>query len=100
MNAQTAFALISPVLFGIIIVWLILIKILFNRLEKGHPAKYGAMGRPSLFLRSNIVAGWPTLKFLLAREHKHLNDSYLSKLADAMLILYIIYFLLFSVSSP
>ena len=31
------------------------------------------------------------LKFLATREHKHLHDSYLSKLSDAMLIFFLIY---------
>ena len=82
-------------LFGMVIVWFVLIKILLNRLERAHPEKYEAMGRPSLFLRNNIAAGWATLKFIVAREHRSLNDGYLSKLSDSMLVYFAIYLLLF-----
>ncbi|HET7126985.1 MAG TPA: hypothetical protein VFI26_07840 [Lysobacter sp.] len=82
-------------LFAMVIAWFVLIKLLFNRLEQAHPQKYEAMGRPSLFLRNNIATGWSTLKFLAAREHKSLNDNYLSKLADGMLIFFIVYLAIF-----
>ena len=35
------------------------------------------------------------LKFLVTREHKALNDSYLSKLSDAMLAFFVVYTVLF-----
>ena len=82
-------------LFAMVIVWFVLIKLLFNRLERTHAQKYEAMGRPSLFLRNNIATGWATLRFLVAREHRSLNDSYLSKLSDGMLIFFIVYLMLF-----
>jgi len=82
-------------LFAMVIVWFVLIKMLFNRLERAHPVKYEAMGRPSLFLRNNIATGWATLKFIVSREHRSLSDSYLSKLSDAMLIYFSVYLLLF-----
>ena len=86
---------IAPVLFAMVGVWFILIKILFNRLEQTHPEKYEAMGRPSLFLRNNIATGWATLKFLVAREHRSLNDNFLSKLSDSMLAFFAVYLALF-----
>ena len=95
MNPQTLSVVFFPILFGMIIVWFVLIKMFFNRLERRHPAKYEAMGKPSLFLRNSIAGGLATFKFLAAREHKALNDSYLSKLSDAMLIFFAIYLLLF-----
>lgn len=78
-----------------VIVWFVLIKLLFNRLERAHPKKYEAMGRPSLFLRNSIAGGWGTIKFLIAREHKDLRDSYLSKLSDFMLVFLGVYVALF-----
>ncbi len=48
-----------------------------------------------MFLRNNIAGSWVTLKFLVVREHKVLNDRYLSKLSDFMLIFLAIYLLLF-----
>jgi hypothetical protein len=95
MNNQTLSVTLFLILFGMVIVWFVLIKILFNRLERLHPQKYEAMGQPSLILRNNISGGLATLKFLVAREHKSLNDSYLSKLSDAMLVFFVIYILLF-----
>jgi len=95
MDPQAPSIILFAVLFGMVIVWFVLIKLLFNRLEVTHPQKYEAMGRPSLFLRNNIATGWATMKFLFAREHRSLNDSYLSKLSDAMLVFFAIYLLLF-----
>ena len=95
MDPQAPSIILFAVLFGMVIVWCVLIKLLFNRLEVTHPQKYEAMGRPSLFLRNNIATGWATMKFLFAREHRSLNDSYLSKLSDAMLVFFAIYLLLF-----
>lgn len=95
MNEQAIFMSIASVLFGMVLVWFVLIRLLFKRLEVAHPSKYESMGRPSLFLRNNIAAGWATMKFLLAREHRPLNDSYLSKLADSMLGFVVVYSLLF-----
>jgi hypothetical protein len=95
MNPQTLSLTLFPILFGMVIAWFVLIKLLFNRLERAHPQKYEAMGRPSLFLRNSISGGWATLKFLATREHKALNDKYLSKLSDAMLAFFGIYLLLF-----
>jgi hypothetical protein len=95
MTAQTLSVALFIVLFGMVIAWFVMIKLLFNRLERAHPQKYEAMGKPSLFLRNNIATGWATMKFLIAREHRALNDGYLSKLSDAMLAFFAIYLLLF-----
>jgi len=95
MNIQSLSAALFPVLFGMVLVWFVLIKLLFNRLESAHPAKYEAMGRPSLFLRNTIEGGWHVLKFLFTREHRSLNDRYLSKLSDGMLVFLVIYLLIF-----
>ncbi|HEY4146087.1 hypothetical protein [Pinirhizobacter sp.] len=83
------------VLFGMVIMWFVMIKLLFNRLEAAHPEKYAAMGRPSLFLRNSVASSWATMRFLVTREHRTLNDSYLSRLSDAMLVFFAIYLLLF-----
>ena len=93
MQSVTPF--LVPALFGMVLVWFVLIRLLCKRLEQAHPAKYEAMGRPSLFLRNNIASGTATLKFLVMREHRGLGDPYLSKLADAMLAFFAVYLLLF-----
>jgi hypothetical protein len=95
MNSQALSVALFPVLFGMVIVWFVLIKLLYKRLEREHPQKYEAMGKPSLFLRNHISGSFATLKFLVSREHKALNDGYLSKLSDAMLVFFAIYLLLF-----
>jgi hypothetical protein len=64
------FAFLPAMLFATVPVWFVLILTLFKRLETNHPEKYTAMGRPSLFQLSNTSNGWPTLRFLVAREHK------------------------------
>lgn len=68
---------------------------LFSRLERSHPNKYLAMGRPSLFLRNNPLSAFATLKFLIRREHRSLDDPGLSKLSTFMLWFLIVYLLLF-----
>lgn len=95
MDFQALSTVAFVVLGCMVAVWFVLIKLLFNRLEALHPQKYEAMGRPSLFLRNNIGTGWMTLKFLIAREHRTLNDSYLSRLSDSMLAFFAIYVLVF-----
>ena len=87
--------ILVPVLFGMVLVWFVLIKMLFNRLERAHPQKYESMGRPSLFLRNNIESGLATMKFLFAREHRKMGDGYLSKLCDFMLGFLVVYIFAF-----
>lgn len=91
MNPQQLSFLLFPVLFGMVAVWFVLLKRLFSRLERRHPEKYEAMGRPSLFLRNSIAGGLATLRFLVGREHKALDDSALSRLSDAALVFFVIY---------
>jgi hypothetical protein len=95
MAHKTGPDVIFPILFGMVFVWFVLVKLLFNRLESAHPDKYESMGRPSLFLRNNSATVWATLKFIIGREHRVLGDSYLSRLSDFMLIFFVIYLLLF-----
>ncbi len=77
----TLFATIFAILFGMVAIWFVLVKLLFRRLEISHSEKYEAMGKPSLFLHNSPASAFALLKFLFVREHKELNDSYLSKLS-------------------
>ena len=95
MTSQALVTVLFVALFAMVIVWFVLIKLLFNRLERVHPQKYEAMGKPSLFLRNHIAGNWATLKFLIGREHRKLNDSRLSTLSDIMLSFFAIYLLVF-----
>ena len=92
---ESMFAVLFPVLLIMVLVWFVMIRRLFGRLEKHHREKYEAMGRPSLFLRNSISGGWATLKFLVAREHIALGDPQLSKLSDFMLAYLLVYLVLF-----
>ncbi len=92
---ETLFATIFAILACMVLVWFILVKMLFNRLGASHPAKYDAMGRPTLFLRNSPAGAFAMLKFLVTREHRILDDSYLSTLSDAMLVFLLIYTALF-----
>ena len=92
---EAHFETIFAILAFMVLVWFVLVKMLFNRLESSHLEKYEAMGSPSLFLRNSPAGTIALLKFLVAREHKILNDSSLSKLSDAMLGFFLIYLVLF-----
>lgn len=93
--SESTFLVLFATLFGMVLVWFVLVKLLFNRLEAAHPQKYEAMGRPSLFFRNSPAGVWAMLKFLVAREHRALGDSYLSKLSDGMLIFFLVYLAVF-----
>ena len=94
MTAQALSLVLFIALASMVLAWFVLIKQLYNRLERTHPEKYEAMGRPSLFLRNNIATNWALLKFLVGREHRVLGDYGLSKLSDAMLVFAAIYLVL------
>jgi hypothetical protein len=96
MTPHTLSAVLFPIIFGLAILWLVLVKLLFTRLEKHHPQKYETMGRPSLFLRNNLSGCLAMLGFILSREHKTLGDNFLSKLSDVMLLIFVVYILLFA----
>lgn len=80
-----------------VLVWFALCKVLFNRLERAHPQKYEAMGRPSLILRNNLANNWSFLKFLARREYVALSDTFLTKLCAAMRVYFVVYGVLFVV---
>jgi hypothetical protein len=84
-------------MFAMVFVWFVLVKLLHTRLERGHKAKYQAMGRPSLVLRNNPATVWATLAFIAKREHQSLGDASLSRLSDFMLAFLAAYVLLFAV---
>lgn len=54
---------IFAILFGMVLIWFLLIKMMFNRLESYHPEKYKAMGRPSLFGAIALPVLLPCLNF-------------------------------------
>jgi len=95
MTSQALSTALFIALFGMVIVWFVLMKLFYNRLERSHPQKYEAMGKPSLFLRNNIAGSWATFKFLVGREHRQLHDRRLSRLSDTMLAFFAVYLIVF-----
>jgi energy-coupling factor transporter transmembrane protein EcfT len=87
------------ILFGALVfmsvMWFVLTTLLFNHLKKNHPQKYASIGYPSSIVGYNIFVAWVTLKFIITRQNKTLNDKYLSKLSNIMLVSLIVYWVLF-----
>ena len=90
---------VFPIIFGammfMVLIWFVLLKIIFSKLERSHPEKYKQMGEPSLFMNNSMKTGLATLKFIGKREHNQLNDPALSKLSDFALVFFIIYTVIF-----
>jgi hypothetical protein len=97
MNPQVIAFVLFALLGCMVFVWFALCKVLFNRLERAHPQKYEAMGRPSLVLRNNLANNLSFLRFLARREYVALNDAALTKLCKAMRIYFVAYAVLFVV---
>ena len=91
MSPEVLTTSFSILLFSMVVGWFVLLRLFFNRIERAHPRTYEAMGSPSLFLRLNIVNGWATLKFIAAREHRTLNDNYLTRLSNFMLVYFVVF---------
>ena len=83
------------VLMVMVFVWFAMILVLFRKLKTQHPEKFKEMGEPSLFWNNSMKTGWATLKFIVKREHKGLNDGSLSMLSDSMLVFFVLYTVLF-----
>jgi uncharacterized membrane protein YhaH (DUF805 family) len=78
---------------AMVLVWFMLMRRLFKRIETCHPEKYEAMGSPSLQRAQS--ASWPLLKFLFGREYRALDDPYLTKLSKSMLSYFFVYLVIF-----
>jgi hypothetical protein len=75
-------------LFVLVGLWFLLLFLFWRRLIARHPAQYEAMGRPSFFSPLGVL---PTLRFLVTRAHRNLNDRSLGITADAALLVLILY---------
>jgi hypothetical protein len=72
-------------LFGTVMFWLVLTKLLFNQLLYAHPEKYESMGRPTLQDGgTNVQQTFSLIKYLAFREYLPLNDPYLSRISNIM----------------
>jgi len=83
---------------SVVVIVFVLAKLLFSRLEAQHREKYLELGSPSFHGVKNkgfapIVA---TIQFIVRREHRTLNDSYISNVSDAMLVCFVVYIVLFA----
>jgi hypothetical protein len=68
---------------------------MFKLLEKRHPAKFGAIGRPSLIMNNSLSTNISFMRFLFKKEFVGLNDPLISRLGNLMrvyLVLYLIGF--------
>lgn len=90
MNATAVPHPIIFLLFGMVLIWFVLMRILLKRLETKHSATYESMGKPSLFLRNNPRTTRAALKFIALRQHRSLGDKTLSRLSDAMIVYYVL----------
>jgi hypothetical protein len=75
--------------------WFVLLKAIFDLLQKKHPEKYKEMGSPSIFWNYSMRTAISIYKLIGRREHKQLANSGLSKLCDFALILITLYLILF-----
>ena len=89
------FRTVFIILGGMVLVWFVLVKILFVRLERKHPDKYKDMGEPSLIWNNSMKTNWAFMKFLFRREHKTFDDPSISRLSDFMLVFFALYTALF-----
>ena len=92
---KEVFSIMFSTMMFMVLIWFVLLKVIFTKLERYHPEKYKMMGEPSLFFNNSIKTGFTTLKFIGKREHKTLNDPTLSKLSDFALIFFIVYSVIF-----
>lgn len=91
----------APILFYVLvpvaITWLFLLNTLFRRLKLRHPLKYLEWGEPALFdgdiYRKSAKMG--LFKFLIRREYRLLNDTYLTHTCNLMQIILFIFIILF-----
>ena len=78
-------------LFGMGIMWLILIAWTFRRLRVRHVATYDAIGSPSLFWNNSLRNNWLFIKFLFQQQWQRLVDPELAAVARFMQILFVVY---------
>jgi len=92
---KEAYPIMLGVLFCAVLVWFFLCYQLFRILETRHPAKYEAMGKPSLIMNNSISNNIRFLRFLFRREWQGLGDSGLESLSKFMLGFFAAYLVLF-----
>ena len=83
-----------------VLTWLFLVHRTLIRLAYWHPETYEELGEPRVFrstatsfkelIRSNLA----TFMFIVTRRHASMDDSALSRLSDAALLILIVYLVL------
>lgn len=94
-NTRKAVAVAFPVLFALVLAWLILVWWYFRRLRRCHPATYEAIGSPSLFWNNSTRNNWLFLKFLFSAEPHSLGDRAIGRASRLMRVLFVAYPFLF-----
>jgi len=79
------------------VVYLVLCVVMFSYLKRNHLATWDGLGSPSLFWNNSIRNNMLFLKFLLWRDYKRLNDSTLTQIANATLMLFWVAAVLFPI---
>jgi len=75
-------------LFALVVIWFVLLASVWLRLISRHGALYDEMGRPHFFTASGARR---TLCFLFTRAHRELGDRALTVMADAALLVLVLY---------
>ena len=77
-------------MFGLLIVWLVLVLVLFAKIKSNHPKMYQLLGGPNAF---EGKATQVLLSFLFSRKPESLQDSRLlmhTNIMRALLVVYVI----------
>jgi hypothetical protein len=83
------------VLTGLVAAWFLSIISVWFRLIGQHRATYSAMLSSSLAPIFGMPGPWETLKFIALRRHRTMDDSRLSFLSDASLVVLVSYVAIF-----
>ena len=70
-----------------VVAYLVLVRIVRNRLKRRHSSTYAAIGKPGPFGTDAIVSSWNMAQFITSREHARLGDRTLSRLSDTSLFM-------------
>ncbi len=84
------------VMMTMVLIWFILMNRLFKILRTRHPNTYDSIGRPTLFLNNNIQNGLLTLRFLLGRRYRQIQDPELHSVGNFLNVFFWFYLIVFA----
>ena len=88
---STTIAILSVPIFGIAILWLVLVAWTFRRLRVRHTAAYEAIGSPSLIWNNSMRHNWLFAKFIVQGQWRLLGDPQLAVIIRTMQMLFVAY---------